>query len=319
MKKIEQLSHLDEKGKAYMVPVGAKRSTHRVAVAQSQIRVQKETLDILKAGKLAKGDAFCTAKIAAIMAAKKTSEIIPLCHPLALDHIDIKFQMDQKRSIIAIQSTVSTIAKTGVEMEALAAVSVAALTLYDMLKGVDKNMEIVSTKLIEKKGGKSDWTDNISKTFKAAVMVASDRVFAKKRQDQSGKFIQNQLKRYGIKSDYIVVPDEKELIMSQMSRMIKRGVALIITTGGTGLGPRDVTVEATRNIMDREIPGIMEAIRTYGLTKTPYAMLSRGIAAQKDQCMIINLPGSLKGVEDSLNAIFPYVLHVYPMMKGMGH
>jgi molybdenum cofactor synthesis domain-containing protein len=116
-----------------------------------------------------------------------------------------------------------------------------------------------------------------------------------------------------------VIADEKLLISSLLEKYYQAGVNLIITTGGTGLGPRDVTVEATAAIIDREIPGIMEAARGYGQKRTPYAMLSRGLAGQRGKTIIINLPGSSKGVEESLDAIFPAILHAYKMMGGGGH
>jgi molybdenum cofactor synthesis domain-containing protein len=118
---------------------------------------------------------------------------------------------------------------------------------------------------------------------------------------------------------YEILPDDKDLIRERLLKWCDEGVRLIMTTGGTGLGPRDVTVEATREIMEREIPGIMEAGRVYGQERTPYAMLSRGLAVQRGNTLIINLPGSSNGVRETLNAIFPAVLHAYPMMGGGGH
>ena len=152
---MKQLTHFDSEGKAKMVNVGLKPPTQREAIACGTIRMKEETLELLKKGKVAKGDAFGVAKIAGILAAKKTSDLTPLCNPLPLEHIDLFFRINDQRNLIEIQSIVRTQAKTGVEMEALTAVSIAALTLYDMLKASDKGIMIENIHLVKKSGGKS--------------------------------------------------------------------------------------------------------------------------------------------------------------------
>ncbi|MBI3306375.1 MAG: bifunctional molybdenum cofactor biosynthesis protein MoaC/MoaB, partial [Candidatus Omnitrophica bacterium] len=151
------------------------------------------------------------------------------------------------------------------------------------------------------------------------IIVTSDGTFKKTRQDTSGRIIQEKLESYGIHPSYIILPDDKNLILEKLKELCEQDIHLILTTGGTGLGPRDVTVEATKEIIDREIPGIMEAARSYGQKRTPYAMLSRGLAGQKRNTLIVNLPGSSNGVREGLNAIFPSILHGYKMMRGLGH
>ena len=155
--KSKVLSHLNEDGDARMVDVGEKISTARCAIAACEILMKSETLLLLRNGKIKKGDAFTVAKTAAFFAAKKTSELIPLCHPLALDFIDIRFIDNSSGNGILIESEVQTTAKTGVEMEALTAASIAALTLYDMAKAVDPGMKITNLRLVKKTGGKSDY------------------------------------------------------------------------------------------------------------------------------------------------------------------
>jgi len=150
-----KLSHLDEIGRARMVDVSDKAVTKRVAIAQGQIRMQPSTLEKILSGRLVKGDAFTVAKIAAIQAAKRTSELIPLCHPLPISNVEIEFDHDAKGASISVTATVSSTGKTGVEMEALTTCSIALLTLYDMAKAAERGMEISSIKLIEKRGGKS--------------------------------------------------------------------------------------------------------------------------------------------------------------------
>lgn len=300
-----------------MKSVLQKIETLRSASALSTIKASSQAIARLKANDLPKKDVLIVARVAGILAAKRTHELIPYCHPIFIDHVEIEYEVlaDQ----ITVKSTVQVIAKTGVEMEALTASSVAALTIYDMLKPVDKDMEIVSTKLLEKKGGKSDFVEKIPKDLKVAVIVSSDSTAKGTRSDKSGRLIEERLKTQGLTPEYVVLSDDAPTIKAKMEEFIQRDVKLIMTTGGTGLGPRDVTVEATREVIDREIPGIMEAARSFGQRRTPYAMLSRGLAGQKGGTIIINLPGSSRGVEESLDAIFPAVLHAYKMMGGGGH
>lgn len=300
-----------------MKSITDKTTTLRKAMAVSAVLAKPEAIERLKANDVPKKDILIVARVAGVMAAKKTPDFIPYCHPIPIDSVAIDFEVLADRIIVT--ASVEAIWKTGVEMEALTAASAAALTIYDMLKPIDKDMEIVSTKLSEKKGGKSDFTEKFPKDFKAAVIVTSDGTSKGIRQDQSGKIIKERLESFGIKPSYTILPDDKDQIAALMKKLCGEGTLLILSTGGTGLGPRDVTVEATKEVIDREIPGIMEAARAYGQERTPYSMLSRGLAGQKGNTIIINLPGSSKGVEESLNAIFPAVLHSYKMMKGLGH
>lgn len=300
-----------------MISIIDKVNTLRIATATSTLRSSKEAIECLKTNNVPKKDILIVARIAGVAAAKKTGDIIPYCHPLTLDSVAIDF--DVQTDHIVVTATIQTIWRTGVEMEALCAASVAALTIYDMLKPIDKDMEITATKLLSKKGGKTSYKEWTPEGFTAAVIVTSDGTAKGTREDKSGKLIEARLKEQGITPSYIVLPDNYDEIVEKLNELCAKGVNLIMTTGGTGLGPRDITVEATEAVMDREVPGIMEAARSYGQSRTPYAMLSRGLAAQKGQTLIINLPGSSKGVSESLNAIFPSLLHAYSMMQGGGH
>ncbi|PJF44416.1 MAG: cyclic pyranopterin monophosphate synthase MoaC [Phototrophicales bacterium] len=155
MNKSDKLTHLDQQGTARMVDVGDKSDTKRTAIAEGAVYMALETLRAIQEGVLKKGDVLAVARIAGIMAAKQTANLIPLCHPIALTHIDIDFTLDESQKAISIRAVVSTTGKTGVEMEALTAVSVAALTIYDMAKAIDKAMQISNIRLLEKHGGKS--------------------------------------------------------------------------------------------------------------------------------------------------------------------
>ena len=150
-----QLSHLDESGKARMVDVGDKPDTERVAIARGEVVMRPETLALIQAGALKKGDVLTVAQLAGVMAAKRTADLIPLCHPLQLSHIAVELELDPALPGVQIAATVRTRGKTGVEMEALTAVSVAALTVYDMAKAAEKTLRIQNIRLVEKRGGRS--------------------------------------------------------------------------------------------------------------------------------------------------------------------
>lgn len=149
------LSHIDESGRARMVDIGSKPDSERIAIARGEVLMLLETLELIQAGALKKGDVLTVAQIAGVMAAKRTSQLIPLCHPLPLSHVSVDLELDSSLPGVRITATVRTLAKTGVEMEALTAVSVAALTVYDMAKSVEKTLRIQNIRLVEKRGGKS--------------------------------------------------------------------------------------------------------------------------------------------------------------------
>ena len=300
-----------------MRPVTRKIETLRRAVAQSRIQAKPDTLKRLLANDLPKKDVLPISRAAGVMAAKKTPELLPYCHPIAIDWVEIEFEVQE--SLLVIHATVEAVAKTGVEMEALTAASIAALTIYDMLKPVDTEIEILSTKLLSKEGGKSSFKEKIPANFKAAVIVTSDSTSGGTRQDKSGRIILNRLSSFGISADYTILPDDQEIIRACLLSHCEKGVNLILTAGGTGLGPRDVTVEAVETVIERLIPGIMEAARSFGQRRTPYAILSRGVAGQRGKTLIVTLPGSSGGVEESLDAVFPAILHAYKMIRGGGH
>jgi cyclic pyranopterin phosphate synthase len=150
-----RLTHFDKQGKAAMVDVGAKPETERVAVARGRVTMKSETLALVKAGEMGKGDVLGVARLAGIMAAKRTAELIPLCHPLALSSVAVDLTLDEAASAVEIEAKVTLAGRTGVEMEALTAVAVAALTVYDMCKAVDRGMIISDIRLVHKSGGKS--------------------------------------------------------------------------------------------------------------------------------------------------------------------
>ena len=301
-----------------MINTSRKSETARTAVARAELRASAEALSALRENRVPKGNALELARAAGILAGKRTPELIPLCHPLPLDQVDVTFEVGA--ASVEITATATATAKTGVEMEALTAAAVAALTLYDMLKPIDKAMEITGVRLVEKRGGKSDLARASSNGLRAAVIVVSDRVSRGEAQDGSGAALKEFLEGRGIGAGApAIVADETAEIAAAVRKARDGGAHLILTTGGTGLGPRDVTVEAVRPILDREAPGIAEAMRAHGTRLHPYAMLSRGIAGSIGGSLVVTLPGSPRGAVESLEPIFPALLHALEIVKGAGH
>ncbi|MBI2485967.1 MAG: bifunctional molybdenum cofactor biosynthesis protein MoaC/MoaB [Deltaproteobacteria bacterium] len=302
-----------------MKDVNEKLDTLREAIAHASLMAKPETIDMVKRGNVPKGNVLEIARVAGILAAKKTSELIPYCHQVPLDWVSVDFELFEEEIVIKTQA--KAIWKTGVEMEVLTAASIAALTIYDMLKPVDDSLEITSVKLIEKRGGKSEWKQHFKTPLRTAVLVLSDTVSQGKKEDKSGKIIVEKLKKEPVEVvEYRILPDDFDEIKWELVRLSdKEGIDLILTTGGTGLSPRDVTVDATKVVIEREVPGIPEAERIYGFRRTPYAMLSRGIAGVRGKTIIINLPGSSRGVSESMDALFPWILHAFYILKGIRH
>ncbi|RYG35111.1 MAG: bifunctional molybdenum cofactor biosynthesis protein MoaC/MoaB, partial [Chitinophagaceae bacterium] len=237
-------------------------------------------------------------------------------HPLPVKYSGISYRVDGLSIIISVE--VKTIYKTGVEVEAMHGASIAALVMYDMLKPIDKHVEIQNVRLVEKKGGKSD--QKYPRDLKAAVIVCSDSVYKSEKEDTSGKAILSILEQFGFENSfYQVIPDETQAIRDALRNRQEEGVDLVIYTGGTGLSKRDVTPDALADLIDTPIPGIMETARAYGQDRMKTAMLSRGIAGFASQTLVITLPGSKKGVEESMQAIFPQVLHVFSVRKNESH
>ena len=206
-------------------------------------------------------------------------------------------------------------------MESLTGASIAALTIYDMLKPVDESLVIESVKLLAKSGGMKDFYEKYNKPLKAVVIVISDSVSKGERSDQSGKLAVERLNSSGFDViDYRVIPDDGSQIESSLiTACDELKVDLVLTSGGTGLGPHDTTPEATERILEKEVIGISEALRMHGQKRTPLSMLSRGVAGVRGKTVIVNLPGSVKAVSESLDALIPGILHASKMLGGQGH
>jgi molybdenum cofactor biosynthesis protein MoaC len=302
-----------------MVDITHKVSSLRKAIATAVVKTSKqETIDAIKNKLIPKGDVFEFSRAAGLLAIKKTSDVIPDCHPLPVEYAAIKHVIEGLDIIISVE--VHTIYKTGVEVEAMHGAAITALTMCDMLKPVDKGIEISTIKLESKKGGKTDFNARQSEGLRCAVVVCSDTVSAGKNTDVSGRAIINKLKLFNLETeDYSVIPDEFTAIQAKARQLSDDGYNLILFTGGTGLSPRDVTPDAIEPLLDRVIPGIMEVARNYGQQRTPYAMLSRGVGGLIKNTLVLTLPGSVKGAEETIDAVFPYILHVFRVAEGMRH
>ena len=291
-----------------------KIETLRIAKASAIVKLKALSIKAIKTNNTPKKDVLATARAAGFLAVKNTGNVIPHCHPIPVESVIIDFEL--LANYIRILTEVKSTYKTGCEMEALHGASAAALTIYDMMKPIDKNIIIKEIKLDSKSGGKSDYINSIPKNLKSAVVVISDSVSKRKKVDKTGVLIKEKLKTLGIKvQSYEIVPDETIKVRNLIRNLCKKKIDLILTTGGTGVSHRDNTPEAVRLIIDKEIPGIMETARNYGQLKTPYAMLSRGIAGLAGKTLIITLPGSSKGAEETIDAVFPHVLHVFNVLK----
>jgi cyclic pyranopterin monophosphate synthase len=304
--------------KGGMYDISDKPETYRTAVAQAIVKIAPSTVTLVNEGKSPKGNIFDAAKISANMAAKRTWDLLPFCHPISIDHIDVDVLLIGEGSIKIIV-TVKNVDKTGVEMEALTGACVAALTVYDMLKPVDDTLEIESVKLLKKTGGLKSFIQKYDRVLHAAVLVLSDS--RDEKEDESGKVMIDRLIMHGLEvKEYKVLADEPKAIESELIRLCDQvGVDMVLTSGGTGVGPRDMTPEATAKVIEKQLNGISEALRTYGQKRTPLSMLSRGIAGVRGNTVIVNLPGSVKAVTESLDSMFPGILHIFQMLRGHGH
>jgi cyclic pyranopterin monophosphate synthase len=321
-------SHLDPDGAPRMVDVGAKAVTARRAAASGAVRFRPEVLAALLDAGGPKGDAFVVARLAGIAAAKRTSELIPLAHPIPLDRVDVELSADRATGVVTVKAEASATARTGVELEALTAVSVAALTLYDMAKALQRDIVIERIELLSKEGGRSGaWfregkgAATPPERHEAAVITCSTRAAAGERPNESGPAIAAALRAAGfeVAPEVLLLPDDEEQIAAAIAALADAGTRLVVTTGGTGLTPGDVTPSATRRVIDRDVPGLAELMRAAGISSTPMAALSRGLVGARGQTLVVNLPGSPRGASESLSALLPVLRHALEQLAGGDH
>ncbi len=300
-----------------MKDVGNKPDTRRSARASCVLHAPADCIERLRQGNTDKGDALKTGRVAGILAAKRTDELIPLCHPLPIHRADIDYELGDTQ--VKVIATVETIGPTGVEMEALAAASLAALTLYDMLKPHcrPEELRITDTHLEEKRGGKSQFGRRLRVAATASVIVLSDTVAAGRKPDTAGRAVEAALSGAGFEPvAYQVIPDEPEQLRAALDAAMNAGTALIITVGGTGVSPRDRTAETVTPYLLQPLPGLMEAARAFGQRRTPYAALSRGVAGYaRDNSLVLTCPGSRGGASETLAAVLPALVHLVEVCR----
>jgi cyclic pyranopterin phosphate synthase len=339
-----------------MVDTGAKSPTRRVCIASGRLLAAPATLLAIREGRLPKGNALPLAEAAAITAVKKTSEFLPLCHPLPIDAALVSFEFEPRA--IRVFCEVRAHAKTGVEMEALSGVNAALLCLYDLTKGIDPALELADILLLEKTGGKSGaWRhpraegargepppeptspsdtrnppgaaippvtahDSAWSGIRAAVLTLSDRCARDEQTDRSGPLLADRIEALGGRVDQTrILPDDSRKLATAIEEILASmgEGSLILTTGGTGLGPRDITPETVALLGGRLIPGFGERMRRLGERSTPLAALSRGEAHALRGSLLILLPGSEKGASESFDAISSLIPHSLKILRGGNH
>lgn len=298
-----------EKGETTMRDVSEKVDTFREAAAEAHLSVGPVALAALREGRVPKGNAFEMARAAGILAAKRTSEIIPLCHPVPLDWVDLEFEI--KGGGILITSRAKALWRTGVEMEALTAASVAALTIYDMLKPMDDDLEISFVRLVEKHGGMGDFEGKFEIPISAAVLMISDAECGDEAHQKAEleKMVEI-LRGQGVEADeYRLIDNDFDAIRAELKELSDRkGVHMVFTVGGGGIKYGDVGVQATKDVMERELTGLEGAIRRYRFRRDLRTVFSMGIAGIRGKTVLMTIPDGPEEVERLMRAVLPWLL-----------
>jgi len=323
----------------HMIDVGGKAPTHRIAVAEGRIYVGTHAFELIRQRALPKGDVLVLAEIAGIQGAKTASQLIPLCHPMGLDQVQILTELEAEACAIRVSCIASTHAKTGVEMEALAGANAALLTIWDLTKMVEPDLKIDGVRLLAKVGGKSglwlnpagvpEWVrDKVSpkpaqtlKGITASFITLSDRAAAGIYEDKATPTGVALLETLGATINGThVIPDEPAELTCLINELQAEGTTrLVITSGGTGVAPRDKTPETIAALADRVIPGIGEQLRLYGAQFTPFSWSSRGIGATLGNMLIVTLPGNPKAVREGIECLHKQIPHLINTIDNIKH
>jgi len=319
-----------------MIDVGRKRPTRRRAVACGTIYMNQEAFQAVRDGTLPKGNVLALAEAAGIMGAKKTPDLIPMCHTLPLDQVTIHCDLNEQNNCVTVYAQAAALAKTGVEMEALSGVHAALLTIWDLTKGTDPNLTIGDVRLLVKTGGKSGvwkssegippWLEaqlpeeEFLKDKAAAVLVMSDRASKGVYADQSGKLLKDILTVAGADIvAYEVIPDQADDIERALISICNAQMPdLLITSGGTGPGPRDITPDVLSNVCDRMLEGLGDLLRAESLHHTDTAWLSRMTAGMIGATLVIAFPGSPNAVQECWDIVAPFLGKTLEKVKKQG-
>lgn len=315
-----------------MIDVGYKEITHRKAVAVGSIYLSPITLEMIKKRESPKGDILAMAEVAGIMAAKNTSHLLPLCHPLLLNSVKVWFEIKEQHVDCFCEVTCD--AKTGVEMEALVGVNISLLTVYDLAKAVDPTIEIQNIYLRTKEGGKSGlWMhpkaepaeEKVTKKvelngLRFSVGTLSDRASQGTYEDKSGMILRQFFTEAGATEVFCrVIPDDKDLLEKLVMEVCELRSDVLLLTGGTGISKRDITPEVVKSLASKELIGFGELQRQYGAKYTKLSWLSRSSAYVVKETLVILFPGNPKAVQQGLEGIADLIGHAVRMMKGDSH
>ncbi|WP_456867395.1 molybdenum cofactor synthesis domain-containing protein [Galbibacter sp. BG1] len=282
-----------------------------ISVAEINIELHEELIPLYTK------EVFASIKGGVQLAVKNAFSILPEVYPTIIDAIEVLDTLEG--TCLKFTVTVKAIHKDNLDSEAMLGASVAAITLSKMLETTHAGVAIGAVKILKSKSALQGFKRMFPSNLKAAVIVCSDTISEGKKEDKAGKAIIEKLKESSVEiTHYEVIPDEKDSIAEKALELSKTN-NLLIYTGGTGLSFRDVTPEALAPLLERNIPGIEEAIRSYGQERMPFAMLSRSVAGTIGNCLVLALPGSTNGARESMDAIFPHVLHVFKILRGQSH
>ena len=322
----------------HMADIRDKRPTRRRAVAVGELHAGPIAYPLIVERRLPKGDALVMAEVAGLQGAKLASALMPLCHPLPLELVRVRCLPLPNPHAIRVYCEVGAEARTGVEMEALAGVNAALLTLYDLTKPVEPALSIGGIRLLFKEGGKKGlWrhpdgmTEEESAHYRprdlprldniaCAVLTLSDRASNGEYEDRAGPELVAGLQRLGARLETVeVLADGIEPLVSRLRALAASGVRICLCTGGTGLGARDLTPEALRAVADRHLPGLAGMLRSLGAQHTPFAWLGRGDVVQVGGMLVFALPGSPRAAKQSMDMLSPLLAHALAMVDGQPH
>lgn len=322
----------------HMADIRSKRPTRRRAVAVGEFLPGPAAFAAVVERRLPKGDALMMAEIAGMQGAKMASMLMPLCHPISLELVRVRCEPVAERHAIRVYCEAACEARTGVEMEALAGVNAALLTLYDLTKPVEPALAISGVRLLFKEGGKKGlWIhpDGLTEAERVhyqprdlarlddipcAVITLSDRASSGDYEDRSGPVLVEGLRKLGANVTSVeVLPDGIDPLSERLRALASKGVRLCLCSGGTGLSPRDLTPEALRLAASRPVEGLAEMLRSESAKHTPLAWLSRAEVVQVDNMLVFALPGSPRAAQQCMDMLKPLLAHALAMLDGRPH